>query len=330
MEKTACSIDGCNRPSRKRTWCEGHYYHYKTKGTPHGPRKRAQTPECLTEGCSAKPIAKDMCKKHYYEKYWKDRGGRPKSRYVPRVYQYNSISEALATDSKFCHVEGCGDRSQARDLCGKHYQRWRRFGDPTFYPPEMPRRCTVDDCPNVSNARGMCSGHYRRWQLHGDPKLTMHKSSIAVPGDRVCTFAGCNRRLSSSGLCSLHYGRMKRHGDPSIKSRPCVRICATCGSSFDPGCGRSRKYCGKLCKPSGRIAGSVNKRSWVEKIGNEENWTCWLCELPVDRKLYWPNPQAGSVDHVIPVIHGGTDERSNLRLAHVTCNCSRSKPRRMT
>jgi hypothetical protein len=39
---------------------------------------------------------------------------------------------------------------------------------------------------------------------------------------------------------------------------------------------------------------------------------------------FWPHRYAGSVDHVIPTSRGGTDERSNLRLAHVTCNCSRS------
>ncbi|MFC0504956.1 HNH endonuclease [Micromonospora costi] len=102
-----------------------------------------------------------------------------------------------------------------------------------------------------------------------------------------------------------------------------MRSCVTCGKEFDPGGSAVRKYCGKRCKPSGRIAGSVNKRSWVEKLGGQDGWKCWLCELPVDPSLYWPHRWAGSVDHVVHVSNGGTDERSNLRLAHLTCNVSR-------
>lgn len=31
---TPCSIDGCNKPARKRGWCEGHYWRFRHHGTP--------------------------------------------------------------------------------------------------------------------------------------------------------------------------------------------------------------------------------------------------------------------------------------------------------
>lgn len=321
-----CSIDDCERPSRKRGWCEGHYYHYKTKGTPYGPRKRKQAVVCADHGCDRAPLAKDLCRTHYYKLYWEARGGIPKPPRQPkRVYQYNSISEALSKPAEQCPVNDCTNKVINRGLCGKHYQRWRRFGDPTFHPPEMERHCSVAGCTRVSNARKLCAAHYRRWQLYGDPLVTKHRSHVPREGESVCVIEGCARRSTSPiSMCSLHYGRKVRHGDPTVQSVPCVKVCIVCEREFDPGAGRARKYCGKKCKPSGRIAGSVNKRNWVEKIGDEDGWECRLCDKPIDRFLYWPNPQAGSVDHKLPVSHGGTDERSNLWLAHVTCNSMRS------
>lgn len=40
---------------------------------------------------------------------------------------------------------------------------------------------------------------------------------------------------------------------------------------------------------------------------------CHLCGMP----------GANSVDHIIPRVHGGTDELPNLRPAHRSCNYSR-------
>jgi len=34
-----------------------------------------------------------------------------------------------------CLVEGCGRAARARGWCGKHYERWRRWGDPQGTPP---------------------------------------------------------------------------------------------------------------------------------------------------------------------------------------------------
>lgn len=58
-------------------------------------------------------------------------------------------------------------------------------------------------------------------------------------------------------------------------------------------------------------------------IRMRDGWTCHLCKLPVEKDLYWPNGQAGSVDHIVTVFHGGSDEDSNLALAHLTCNTAR-------
>lgn len=43
---------------------------------------------------------------------------------------------------------------------------------------------------------------------------------------------------------------------------------------------------------------------------------CWLCGEPV--ALIWM-----TLDHVIPVAHGGSNAQANLRPAHLECNQSR-------
>lgn len=61
-----------------------------------------------------------------------------------------------------------------------------------------------------------------------------------------------------------------------------------------------------------------NKR----KVKREETH-CWWCGEPVDKSLRWPDPLSASVDHVVPREKGGTNERHNLRLAHLKCNSAR-------
>lgn len=45
MDKKKCSVDGCDKPSRRLTWCRMHYYRWKTHGTMEIPNPRYSTPE---------------------------------------------------------------------------------------------------------------------------------------------------------------------------------------------------------------------------------------------------------------------------------------------
>lgn len=54
---------------------------------------------------------------------------------------------------------------------------------------------------------------------------------------------------------------------------------------------------------------------------------CWICGLPIDLAIKWPDPQCFTADHVIPVGKGGHN-RGEVRPAHRVCNQSRGRNRK--
>jgi 5-methylcytosine-specific restriction endonuclease McrA len=57
-----------------------------------------------------------------------------------------------------------------------------------------------------------------------------------------------------------------------------------------------------------------------DELARRDGYVCGLCCLPVDMALVYPDPGFGSIDHVVPVARGGSNDLSNLQLAHLSCN----------
>jgi len=81
----------------------------------------------------------------------------------------------MARPIRTCAVDGCnGDAAKpgsGRGWCGKHYQRFRKHGDPLVSlldretTPGTP--CAVDGCERPKYARGLCTKHYTRFRATG-------------------------------------------------------------------------------------------------------------------------------------------------------------------
>ncbi|MCW2848160.1 MAG: hypothetical protein JWR90_2134 [Marmoricola sp.] len=251
-----------------------HYRRLLNLGDPNAPGRRVQATVCVIDGCQGRPVAKDLCRKHYY---------------AQARAEFLAANPPAAKVSVPCSVEGCGQVASARGWCGAHYQRWRRFGAPDFFPPDLGKQCSIDGCIRPTNARGLCDQHYYRWSRYGDPLLSKNRPRVS-----------------------------------QTPTEYAPRQCATCGETFDPSTSAVRKYCGRRCRPS-RASVGVNNRRSVERLAREDGWMCQLCKEPIDPNLYWPNLRAGSVDHIVQVQHGGNDDRANLRLTHLTCNLASPK-----
>jgi 5-methylcytosine-specific restriction endonuclease McrA len=60
------------------------------------------------------------------------------------------------------------------------------------------------------------------------------------------------------------------------------------------------------------------------EIFDRDGWVCQLCLEPVDPKLPARNPMCATLDHVIPMEEGGPHLKTNVQLAHLTCNSKKS------
>lgn len=110
--------------------------------------------------------------------------------------------------------------------------------------------------------------------------------------------------------------------------RPCVH----CGALIGPERRRDAKFCSALCNDRAHRlqrklrarGGSQNTLGMVRfEVARRDGFRCGLCGYELDLAVEWPDQRFASLDHVVPVSAGGSSERSNLRLACLTCNVRR-------
>ena len=91
-----------------------------------------------------------------------------------------------------------------------------------------------------------------------------------------------------------------------------LRVCPGCHTWYD--------YAART-KPTGFC---VNCRPDRWALGDRDGWLCHICGDPIDRTLRrLPNgydPMAPIVEHVVSRANGGSEDASNLHVAHMACN----------
>ena len=109
-----------------------------------------------------------------------------------------------------------------------------------------------------------------------------------------------------------------------------VRECRACGSSFAARV-PSHVYCRPACRakatrrPPGRRrdhAHYINRKvrdAVIARFGRR----CYLCSRDVVAPTVPFTPESLTIDHVIPVSAGGTDDIDNLRAVHLACNVAK-------
>ena len=156
----------------------------------------------------------------------------------------------MASSFKACSVDGCngdaGKKGAARGLCGKHYLRFRRYGDTAFvkqvkgvYGPE----CSVDGCTKPAHAHSFCSAHAGTFKKYGDP-LARHPNPrrgsrarwlaehVGHSGDECLVFPfsrNPNGRgtvtINQRGIGASRYMCVLAHGEPETDELVAAHTC---------------------------------------------------------------------------------------------------------
>lgn len=87
--------------------------------------------------------------------------------------------------------------------------------------------------------------------------------------------------------------------------------------------GADSRYCDHICRDFAQ-----SRSQWISyadrrRIYEEDSWTCQICGELTSKVFDSNNLWSPTLDHVIPRSKGGSDDRSNLRTAHLWCNSLR-------
>lgn len=152
---------------------------------------------------------------------------------------------------------------------------------------------------------------------------TYHRHSGAIPPNKC---KACER---------VFYHRTERtFCSDECKQNAWQRTCGDCGSRYTQKKNTSGK-CRNCRKRDKNRASSVRlkvrrgkARTAINKISVHQCWQrdggkCQICRKAIRLDVKWPDPMSMSVDHIVPLSKGGTDEESNVRAAHLGCNSRR-------
>lgn len=120
----------------------------------------------------------------------------------------------------------------------------------------------------------------------------------------------------------------------AAKAHQADRQCPTCGDALTAQHRSDATFCSVACSDKAHnITRKIRKRVGesgprprktklvsLAAIGDRDNWRCGICGGLIDKAKRHPAPLAASIDHIVPIAKGGTNDPENLQIAHFRCN----------
>lgn len=217
-----CSVESCDRPSKSKGLCSGHYERLRLTGSLRPGEPLGWKPEkptaCTVEGCTRDVRSKGslLCDAHYM-----------RQRLKGDVQADVPVGGFGALPMNICAVEGCelAVRSRNSLWCEAHYYRVRKTGTPRADTPLIPHRhgeraCAVDGCDRVLTRGSVCAKHEARVRRHGDPHV------VIAPEDRNVPRGPDNHMWTDEPSYAVVHQRIRRAKGPAR-----LLACVDCGSA---------------------------------------------------------------------------------------------------
>lgn len=224
-------------------------------------------------------------------------------------------------------VTSIANKRFCSERCRKRAEEQRRSGrrrlDRSSEDREQQDRIPTDICRDCGTTDGM------GWWL-GKPGYSRSGSNKATT---VTSAATRCRPCYNAYYRDLRWRKQgARHGPPKPKYMPVPdAVCSDCGESY------RRKNINQRCpqcSASRRTVAEQRRRAVVKRgdqsitwrtVGERDRWCCHLCGKKVPQHAGCAKSSDGAtVDHLIPISDGGEHVWQNVRLAHRSCNLSRS------
>ena len=189
-----------------------------------------------------------------------------------------------------------------------------------------PYRTKISDGPRVSD------GDTLRCRECGE-SMPVDSFRLLASGSRASYCSPCQngmtRRWRETHRADLNAKRRAEYPRQELTDRSC----GTCGETFTPATHNAR-YCGPMCKRAmklrhmsprrraAHVAAMKLRPQVIELYGS----VCYLCGDDIPGGRHYLQPDALTIDHVIPVARGGSDDIENLRPAHRACNIRKGAP----
>lgn len=195
--------------------------------------------------------------------------------------------------------------------------------DDEFLPNRHNRKLIADQvyCSNRCSAGPRSARSPLGFRQYWVPGGRTVYRTVRAP-TRVCDQCGTaytpKRREERNQFCSRACKDAARFEAP--EPRPCL----ACGALFTPARNLYAAFCSKACNQRARRAALDGPRRAIKTgVAERDGWICTICLAPVDRALRFPDLMSASVDHIVLVANGGSNDAENLRLTHLGCNMRR-------
>lgn len=236
-------------------------------------------------------------------------------------HDWDEHEELRLVRLRYCECCGRPKNTKTKSICWECARMWKRSS-------LSPQTCDLCGKAYQGHNRKYCGGECRQKAHHERLKMTTVERIC-----KVCEMEFRTSKWKRSVCCSTECAnawRARRQADWPVVEGECMR----CKEPF-----RRRvhyvkvevqsRYCSTQCLKRDQQAanlrgcrkrGRKDLRPLLSTIGARDGWVCQLCGEPVDARIIAPDKRCASIDHIIPLSRGGTNDAVNLQLAHYGCN----------